>query len=121
MAKIILLSGSFTFNSISYAFTNCNMNYSADVLDVTDQDSGSNKDFKAGILEGDFTLDIWREANQVLPVVGGAGFSFQLDAQNVRYSGSAICVAKSESIVIETAIKTQLTFKINGALSESYI
>ena len=122
MSKIIFKDGLFTYNSIQYPFTNCSFNKTASVIDVTDQDTDDGeKEFVFDKRDSDFTLEIWTNSSLAIPTIGGTSHAFTILSQHVNYIGSAICVGMSESMIIETAIKIQFTFKVNGSVTRTYV
>ena len=120
MAKKVLTTGKFTFDSTEYGVTNLSMKKVSADVDVTDTDtSGSEKEYLGGRVERTFTVDMWKDVTEADPTLGGSGATGELDFEGFTYAGTMILNDISQSAQIDNAVVLSVSGRFSGTVTET--
>lgn len=120
MAKNVLTTGKFTLNSVEYGVTALSMSKKSNDVDVTDTDTtGSEKEYLGGRVERTFTVDMWKDATEADPTLGGTGAAGELDFEGFTYAGTMILNEIVQSAAIDDAIKLTVAGRFSGTVTET--
>ena len=120
MAKKVLTTGKFTFDSVEYGVTALTMSKKSGDVDVTDTDtSGSEKEYLGGRQEKTFTVEMWKDVTEADPTLGGSGATGELDFEGFTYAGTMILTEIAQSATIDDAVKLTVNGRFSGTVTET--
>jgi len=119
MAKQVLTTGDFTYNSITYGVTSMEISKIADEVDVTDSaTSGNEREWLGGRQAREFSIEMWKDVNEADPPLG-TSYAFELDFEGFSYSGNAVLLEIVSSAQIDQACKMTVRGRTTGAVTET--
>lgn len=119
MAKTVLTTGTFTYNSIVYGVTNMETTKSADEVDLTDTETaGNEREYLGGRQERTLSIEIWKDANDADPVIGVANAAI-IDFEGFTYAGDAILLEVTQRAAIDNGVQLTMSGRFSGAVVET--
>lgn len=119
MAKKVLTTGKFTFNSVAYGVTNMEANKVAEEVDVTDTaTSGNEREYLASRQSRNISVEMWKDVTLADPVLG-TGYTGELDFEGFTYSGTIILLEISQSAAIDGAVQLTCRGRFSGTVTET--
>lgn len=119
MAKDVMLTGKFTYNSVVYGVTNMETNKVAEDIDVTDTStSGNEREYKAGRQRREVTVEMYKNVNAADPPLGTANAA-ELDFEGNTYAGSMIITEMTITGQIDNAIQMTIKGRFTGTVTET--
>ena len=104
MAKEVLTTGLFTYNSVAYGVTDMNMSKVATEVDLTDTETAVNeKEFAAGRQERTFTITMWKDVTEADPPLATL-YPVIIDFEGFSYNGNAIFTEVAQSATIDNGV-----------------
>ena len=119
MAKSVLKTGQFTYNSVAYGVTSMETRNVANEVDLTDTNtSGNEKEYLGGRQERTFTIEMWKDATDADPAIGTA-YTAELDFEGFTYSGSAVLLEVAQSGSIDNGVVLSVSGRFSGTVTET--
>jgi len=119
MAKQVLTTGKFVYNSVTYGVTNLSLDKNLSEVDMTDTDTtGNEKEYLAGRQERPLTVEMWKDVNQADPPLGEV-YAGSLDFEGFTYSGNIILLSIKNSAAIDDGVKMTVEGRFTGAVTET--
>lgn len=117
MAKKVLTTGVFTFNSVDYVVTALRFNEIYGQVDVTDTGTtGDGKEYLGGRAERSLTIELWNDvASADAPM--NTEYAAVINFEGKTYGGSAILLEKATEATIDNGVKTTYTGRFNGTVT----
>ena len=119
MAKSVLTTGTFTFNSIEYGVTNMETTKSADEVDLTDtKTSGNEREYLGGRQERTLSIEMWKDATEADPTLGSA-LAGEIDFEGFTYAGDVILLEITQRAAIDNGVQLTVSGRFTGTVTET--
>jgi predicted secreted protein len=117
MAKKVLKTGKFTFNSVVYPVTDMSIEESFDEIDVTDTGTtGDGKEFLGGRANRSFSVTVWLDS-QAADIPLSTEAAGEIDFEGKKYAGQMILLSKTTEGSVDAGIQQTYSGRFNGAVT----
>lgn len=119
MAKKVLTTGKFTYNSVVYGVTSMESVKSAEEVDVTDTDTtGNEREYLASRQSRTISIEMWKDVTLADPALATA-YAGELNFEGFKYSGDIILTEISQNAAIDGAVQLLCSGRFSGTVTET--
>ncbi len=119
MAKAVLITGKFTFNSVEYGVTSMEATKVAEEVDLTDTGTtGNEREYLGGRQERNITVEMWKDVGIADPPLGTL-YAGELDFEGFTYAGNMVLLEVNQSAQIDNGVVLSVAGRFSGTVTET--
>ncbi len=119
MAKVVMTTGDFTYNSVVYGVTSMEATKVAEEVDLTDTaTSGNEREYLGGRQERTVNIEMWKDVTLIDPPLGVANAA-DLDFEGFSYSGQMVLLEVNMSAQIDNGVILNVVGRFSGTVTET--
>ncbi len=119
MAKAVLTTGTFTYNSVVYGVTSMETTKVAEEVDLTDTaTSGNEREYLGGRQERSITVEMWKDVTLADPPLGTSNTA-DMDFEGFSYTGNMVLLEVNQSAQIDNGVILSVSGRWTGTVTET--